>query len=268
MSLKHVLVAGLLAGVSTGAAAEVMPLAEAAKRFGMRESAWQADLSPSGRKIVYLAPGAGPQTIAKVLDLDTNKTVNLIGSDGKPDKLDWCEFATETQLICRYSGNGNYDGVLVGFSRLATLSLTGSEVKSLASRQSSSDLYLRQNDGAVLDWLPDEEGSVLMARTYVPKVLNSASNIKNDRHGLGVDKVDLSTMKSKAVEPARKEASRYMTDGRGVVRIMGLAQTDGAGQLTGRTLYRYRRSAGSDWETLGEHQTQTDAGIWPLAIEN
>jgi dipeptidyl aminopeptidase/acylaminoacyl peptidase len=266
MRLK-LLTAALLAGAASGGSAEVMPLDQAAKRFGVRESAWQADLSPSGRKVVYLTAGAGAQTIAKVYDLDTKKTVSLIASSGDPETLRWCEFATETQLICRYTGNGEVEGVLLGFSRLATLSLVGTNVGSLGTKRAGYDMYIRQNDGAVLDWLPDADGSVLMSRTYVPKVEERATNIKDNRLGLGVDRVELTTLRSKPIEEPRQHASHYMTDGRGNVRIMGEAESDNVGQLKGITTFRYRKAGQREWERLGAYNSQEDTGMWPVAIE-
>ena len=267
MRFKRWVAVGLLAGTASGALGEVMPLDQAVQRFGTRESAKQVDLSPSGRKVVYLAAGAGAQTIAKVYDLDTKKTVSLIASSGDPETLRWCEFATETQLICRYTGNAEVEGVLLGFSRLATLSLVGKDVRSLGSKRSGYDMYIRQNDGAVLDWLPDTEGSVLMSRTYVPKVEERATNIKDDRLGLGVDRVDLATLRSKPVEEPRRQASHYLTDGRGNVRIMGEAEFDNVGQLKGITTFRFRKAGEREWKRLGAYNSQDDVGMWPVAIE-
>jgi len=268
MRLKSFVAASLLAGVACGAQAAVMPLDQAAKVFGARENAFRADLSPSGRKIVYLSAGAGAQTIAKVYDLDAKKTINLIASSGNPDTLRWCEFATETQLICRYTGNAEAEGVLLGFSRMVTLSLDKSEVRSLGSKRAGYDMYLRQSDGSVLDWLPDDEGSVLMARTYVPKVEERATNIKDDRLGLGVDRVELATTRSKPVEDPRPQVSHYMTDGRGNVRIMAFAESNNVGQLKGITTFRYRKSGSREWENLGAFNSLDDVGMWPVAIEH
>ncbi|MDP9424151.1 MAG: alpha/beta fold hydrolase [Pseudomonadota bacterium] len=268
MGLKLFAAAGLLAGAACTASAAVVPLDQAAKMFGVRETAWAADLSPSGRKIVYLTAGQGAQTIAKVFDLDTKKTVGLIASSGDPESLRWCEFATETQLICRYTGNAEVEGVLAGFSRLATLSLVGKDVRSLGTKRAGYDMYIRQNDGSVLDWLPDEEGSVLMARTYVPKVEERATNIKDDRLGLGVDRVELATTRSKPVEDPRPQVSHYLTDGRGNVRIMAFSESDNVGQLKGITTFRFRKAGSREWERLGAFNSLDDVGMWPVAIEH
>jgi dipeptidyl aminopeptidase/acylaminoacyl peptidase len=265
--LKSVIVAGLLAGVSSNSSAEVLSLDQAAKRFGVRESAWQADLSPSGRKVVFLSAGPGASTIAKILDLDTKKVTPIFGSSGKPESLDWCEFATDTQLICRYSAIDEIDGVPAGFSKLITLRSDGSNMQSLGSKRAGYDMYIRQSDGYVLDWLPDDEGSVLMARTYVPKIEERATNIKDDRLGLGVDRVELATLRSKTVEEPRRTASSYMSDGRGNVRIMSYSEFDGTDNLKGITDFRYRVTGDRNWKELGSYNTNTNEGVWPTAIE-
>lgn len=268
MRLKMFVAAGLLAGVSSTAPAQVVPLDQAAKRFGVRPSAWQADLSPSGRRLVFLSAGPAATTIAKILDLDTKKVTSIFGSSGKPESLDWCEFATETQLICRYSAIDDIDGTPAGFSKLVTLRTDGSNVQSLGSKRNGYDMYTRQSDGYVLDWLPDDDGSVLMARTYVPKIEERATNIKDERLGLGVDRVELATLRSKTVEDPRRTASSYMSDGRGNVRIMSYSEFDGTDRWTGIVSYRYRVSGDRDWKTLGDYNEKTETGILPIAIEN
>lgn len=266
MRLTMLALAGLVS-VASAASAQVMPLSEAARLFGSRESAWRADLSPSGRKLLYLSAGPGSSTILKILDLETKKVSSVFGSSGKPEMLHWCEFATDIQLICRYSGNADVQGTLTDISRLVTLRSDGSDVRSLSSKRAGYDMYVRQSDGAVLDWLPDAEGSVLMARTYVPKVEERATNIKDERLGLGVDRVDLATVRSKPVEPPNRRASHYLTDGRGNVRIMALVEFDGVDQLTGVTTFRYRNSGNREWKRLGEYRSSDQTGIWPVAVE-
>jgi dipeptidyl aminopeptidase/acylaminoacyl peptidase len=268
MRFRVFVAASLLAGVASGASAEVMSLNQAANRFGVRESAWRADLSPSGRKVVFLTAGPGSSTIAKILDLETKKITGIFGSSGKPESLDWCEFATEIQLICRYSAIDDIDGIPAGFSKLLTLKTDGSNVQSLGSKRAGYDLYVRQSDGSVLDWLPDEEGSVLMQRTYVPKIEERATNIKDDRLGLGVDRVELTTLRSKTVEEPRRLASSYMSDGRGNIRIMSFSEFDGTDRWTGRISFRYRTPGSTDWKPLGDYNEKTETGILPQAIEH
>jgi dipeptidyl aminopeptidase/acylaminoacyl peptidase len=258
----------MLAGVSSAVSAQVMSLDQAARRFGVRESAWAADLSPSGRKVVFLSAGPGSSTIAKILDLDTKKLTPIFGSSGKPESLEWCEFATENQLICMYTAIDDIGGIPAGFSKLVTLRADGTNQRSLGSKRAGYDMYTRQSDGSILDWMPDNEGSVLMARTYVPKVEERATNIKDERLGLGVDRVELATLRSKVVEEPRRTASRYMSDGRGNVRIMAFSEFDGTDNLTGIIKYRYRTAGDQAWKPLGNYNFTTETGMWPVAIEH
>jgi dienelactone hydrolase len=269
MHIKRMLLAGVLLGTSGTLYAQPMTIDRAAKLFGERESAWQVDISPSGRKLVFLSAGPGSVTVAKIMDLATRKITNVSGSSGRPESLDWCEFASETQLVCQYSGNVDDGGVIAHFSRMLTIRDDGSGTKPLSSGRRINEAYMRQSDGMILDWLPDEPGSVLIARTYVPKIERTDTNIHDDRHGLGVDRLELATLRSKEVEEPRLEATRYLTDGHGRVRIMGLRQSVGrTGQLSGLTSFRFRTATDNQWHKLGDYQSSDDSGIWPLAIEH
>ena len=267
VKLKSLFVAALLAGVSTIAGAEVMPLDEAATAFGKRPAASHVALSPSGNKVVILVATAGRATAAKVFDLKTGAESVAVVAPGDPESLDWCEFASETQLVCRYGGNLEMDGSIVAFSRLITVGIDGKNLKLLGQRQSFYDGGLRQFDGSILDWLPEGDGAVLMAREYVPEVGRTGSNISRKKEGLGVDKIDLRSLKSDAIEPADRSASGYMTDGRGNVRLKIHEEVDSLGKLTGLTKYYYRRSGSRSWDDLGEYDSRSGVGIYPLAIE-
>ncbi|HEU4499771.1 MAG TPA: hypothetical protein VFR60_10570, partial [Sphingomicrobium sp.] len=147
---KRVMLAVLLAAVSSSGPAQMLSLDQAARRFGVRESAWAADLSPSGRKVVFLSAGPAASTVAKILDLETKKVTPIFGSSGKPESLEWCEFATEDQLICMYTAIDDIGGIQAGFSKLITLKADGTGQRSLGSKRAGYDMYTRQSDGSVL----------------------------------------------------------------------------------------------------------------------
>lgn len=258
-------VAALMAG--SGLAAAPAPLADDAKAFGTRPAATHVALSPSGNKVVMLVAASGRATMAKVFDLTTGAQSTPLTAPGDPESLHWCEFASETQLVCRYGGNLDMEGKIVGFSRLITVGIDGKNLKMLGQRQSFYDGGLRQTDGAILDWLTAGNGAVLMAREYVPEVGRTGSMISRVKEGLGVDRIDLSNLKSESIEPADRFASGYMTDGRGNVRLKIRDEADGTGALTGVTTYYYRLVGSRDWKRLGEYDSRKDSGIYPLAIE-
>lgn len=255
----------LMAG--TGVIAAPAPLAEDAKLFGMRQAASHVSISPSGDKVVMLVAGPGRSTQAKVFDLVSGAATTAVVAPGDPESLDWCQFASDTQLVCRYGGNLQMEGQIVGFSRLITVGIDGKGLKMMGQRQSFYDGGLRQFDGSILDWLPESNGAVLMARTYVPEVGRTGSNISRRKEGLGVDRIELPSLKSNPVEHPDSSTSGYMTDGKGNIRIRIKDKVDSNGSLTGITNFSYRRHGSREWEDLGTYNSRDGSGFYPLAIE-
>jgi dipeptidyl aminopeptidase/acylaminoacyl peptidase len=159
------------------------------------------------------------------------------------------------------------DDKILGFSRLITMGIDGTGMKSLGQTKSAYDADIRQVDGEILDWLADGTGAVLMQRAYVPEAGKTGTHIVRTRQGLGVDKIDLATMKVTTVEGARVRVSGYMTDGRGQVRIRIIDNASENGTLTGTTDYAYRRAGSSEWLPLGRHDSRDDSGLVPVGIE-
>lgn len=258
----------MIAGLSGGGPASAATLDDDAKAFGSREAASSLDLSPSGSKVVMLSPGPGHATLIKLVDLTTGSQSLIGGSSGAPDILRWCRFADDSQLVCRFTANMVYEGEIVGFSRLVTMGIDGKNVKSLGQRSSFRDAYLRQQDGAILDWLPGKGGALLMERAYVPEIYTLGTNIHRDSDGLGVDRIDLRTLRTTTVEPPRRDVDHFITDGQGNIRVkVDVRQHDNDGQLTGITTYSYRPVGSGDWKRLGDYDERSGAGMRPLAIE-
>lgn len=253
--------------MSGAAIAAPAPLSVDANMFGAREKAGQVALSPSGNRVVILVAGAGKSTIAKVFDLQTGATSIAVSSNANPQSLDWCKFATETQLVCQYGGNVSLTGQIVGFSRLITVGIDGKAPKHLGQSESAYDAGIRQFDGKILDWLDDGAGSVLMQRNYVPEAGRIGSNISRKKEGLGVDRINLATRKSVTVESANRAVSGYRSDGRGQIRLRVTETVAGNGLLSGVINYAYRKRGSDDWLPLGSYNARDGSGLFPLAIE-
>lgn len=256
---------------ATPAFGAVMPLDEAAKLFGVRQGAMAADLSPLGDKVVYLSSAGGTRTIVKLLDLGTYKERNVIASEGTPESLEWCEFATESWLVCRYAGNTRYENLVIGFGRLVAINLDKNELKPLGVREDfDRDEDIRQEDGNILDWLTDgDSASVLMARNHVAQRSETGTALAAaSGGGMAVEKIELASMHVSTVEPARVNAAMFMTDGKGKVRLVGVDEVGGwGGQLSGKRKFRFRLANAKDWRDLGTYNSRDDSGLWPLAID-
>ena len=157
----------LVAGVSLlamASAANAGTLEEDAKAFGTRETVQSVDISPDGKKLLAIISGPGRSSVLRIVDAKTSEPNSIIMADGDPETIHGCDFASNTQLVCKYGGYQRLDDNIVAFSRLVTLGIDGKNIRQLGQRSHAAEQGIRQFDGQILDWLPDQQGSVLMAR--------------------------------------------------------------------------------------------------------
>jgi acetyl esterase/lipase len=192
----------------------------------------------------------------------------MTSADGKPEMLRWCNYSASDRAVCQVSALSNQTSKIVGFSRLISMTTGGADAKLLGQRESFYDQGLLQTDAAVLDWNGARDGKVLMERVYVPEGGRAAieSRLAKSKSGLGVDLVDTRNLRTTTVEPPRDEASHYMTDGRGNVRVMAVVEQSATGALSGRVRYFYRTMNSRDWKSLVEFADFEDQ-VRPLAVD-
>lgn len=264
--LKFALATAALVSVAAPSIA-AEPLAVDAKAFGTRDNINSMAMSPDGSHLAMLASGPNATTVLQTVDIATGKVLSLTKTDGRPETLRWCTFAGNRNLVCSYDGVVPYENVLVGMSRLITIGVDGTGMKELGQKASQNDAYLRQYDGGVIDMSPGREGSVLLQREYIPEINTTGSILGRAKEGMGVDLVDLTTLKFSTIEKPRSGADSYMSDGRGNVRLYTFHDKAGDSQLTGRMMVKYRKTGSSDWADLGTYDDSTGEGIYPLAID-
>ncbi len=247
------------------------PTPEQAIMFGTRESVEHIDISPDGMKITFVAPGPGRTSAAYVVDLSREGAVprSVIGSPGTPERLRWCNFVTNDRLICQMTAMPvNANGVLVPFSRLFSVNVDGSGMRELGQRSTMEDIAVRQFDGAVIDWLTDQDASVLMSRLYIQQATTAGTRVVSRDEGLGVDRVDVVSGRATRVERANRSASSYMSDGRGNIRIMSSFGVRGeTGQQGTVVSYFYRTSGSRDWRPLSTYNIMSREGMIPIAVD-
>lgn len=263
---------GLLAAAT--AAASPLPafaadhsLADDAKVFGARESVRSVAISPSGKELLFITAVPPRTSVLQVIDVATKASKIVAKSEGDP-KLYWCEFGSDTEVVCKFGGSGKYMSDIVSFSRTVAIPLDGGKIKELGHPPGPFVPTGTQYDGDILDWLPGDPGSVLMQRTYIGENIRPGSHIQDTRDGLGVDRIDLATLKATPVEPPRPGADGYMTDGRGNVRILTSAEVTGEREdLTGLVRFKFRRSGSKTWEPFLQYDQRTKNGGIPIAVE-
>lgn len=249
---------------ATPAGSTPVESATAGALFGVREQVQHIDISPDGKRVVYVAPGPGRFTVAHVADLASGESHPVLQSGSGSDRLAWCNFAGNTRLVCRFNDIVEEAGMLVPYSRLVALGTDGKDVAMLGQERSHYDARVRQFDGDILDWLPGEDGAVLMARDYIPETGKIGTRFVRKADGMGVDRIDTTTMRATQVEAPIKHADFFISDGRGKVRIKGYRPERGAtGQLASRIVYDYRLPGSGEWAPF----STWDDGVGMMPIE-
>lgn len=254
------------------ATAQTAPSADPAAKFGAPEAIQSISLSPNGNLASIVAPRAGGGQVLYVVDLVAGGLPKAILSEsGKEQQLRSCRWATDERMVCRISAVINDTGVLIGFSRLVALNKDGSGVVVLSKGGGLNSTGYVQNGGQIIDWdLPEKPGKVLVTRQFVPEVADTATNIRRDAEGIGVEELDITTLARKVIEKPRTAAVEYISDGKGNVRISGMSALDGNGRMTGKTNYYFRKPGSREWEVLsrvGSSAQGIDSGFDPYVID-
>lgn len=262
-SLVAVVLPILLAVATTAGPAE--PQDDAAK-FGAQEAASSLALSADGKRMVLVGPDAGPGTKAVVINLDPVSAKQIAQTDNKTFNLTGCDWSAADRLVCTLYGLRRMQTAIVPMTRIMAMDADGQHVLPLGERESFSQLYLRQFDGNVVDWLDGTGGAVLMARNHIPDQ-KTGSLLAHDDEGLGVDRIDTRTGKATTVERPGANVIHYISDGLGTVRIMTItARDDHGGTLHGVDTHYYRLKDSAEWRKLGVDVVNGEHMV-PLAVD-
>ena len=261
---------GLLAGIGLAALSAPLcaqALQDPAAAFGARESIETIALSPDGTKLIYASPREGQGAQLFTVDLASGQSRPTTLVDGRPQRLAGCNFVSNARLVCTVWSITDVGGVLTPISGVVALNTDGSGLLQLGEPDSSFQRYVRTFSGSVIDWLPGTDNNVLMMQSFIPEQ-RPLTRLERRQDGLGVVRVDTASNRRNVVEAARKDAADFISDGRGVVRIVASQGSRGAtGMASPVIVYSYRRSAQAPWEELSRYDSNTDTGILPLAVD-
>lgn len=266
MAAKLLLGLSLLVAAAASPA-QAAPAFDAAAAFGARPSVSDLSLSPDGKSVAFIAPTAGQGSILLTLSLEQGARPRpALRAAGKPDRLESCSWVANDRLVCTVYATKR-DPVLgaLPYTRLFAVNADGANLKVLSTQQDERSLAVQLFGGRVLDWMPDENGSVLMIRTYVPEN-HLGSLLGSDDLGIGVDRVDTRTLDISHVLQPNSTAVSYITDGRGTVRIMGSREL-ASGLDSGVLQYLYRTRNSQKWQPLSKYNYATREGFAPLAVD-
>lgn len=248
--MKWVPVFGLLGLILSGQAraADDTPAA-----FGAREYIQQISLSPDGQKVAMVVPAAGRGVRLEIVDTAASGSPKaILASNGSPERLTGCRWSTNTRLVCQIYVVVRDAQNRLGFTRLIAINSDGGDLKVLSAQTNDRSLRMSQNGGVVIDWATDDApGGILITRDYVPE-RSTGTHLANEDDGLGVDRIDTTTLARRSVEKPNLNAIEYIGDGRGTVRVMGVRPTRSSGYASDKILYFYRQPERRDWSPLGQ----------------
>jgi len=241
--------------------------ADPADNFGARESIESIALSPSGTHIAYVAPAQGQGSRLFVVDLASGESRQTTAADGRTQRLGGCSWVSDQRLICSVFALSDSPGVIVTVSRLVALDADGSNVKVLGQTDSAYQRYANLWGGQVIDWLPGQDGAVLLGQNFVPE-RRAGTSIERREEGFGVVRVDTRTLSTRSVERGRLQAAEYISDGRGNIRIMGIQPPRGDTGQAGEVInYLYRRPGSDEWLPFGSYNIMSREGPNPYAVD-
>lgn len=239
-----------------------------AAAFGARESIESIALSPSGRRLAYVAPAEGQASRLFTVDLETGDSRLTTSADGVRQRLGGCSWVSEERLLCTVFALTASPGEIVSVSRLVALDRDGGNIRVLGQTDSLYQRGVSLWGGNIVDWLPGQDGAVLMGQNFVPE-RRAGTNLERRGEGYGVVRVDTSNLQSRTVEQGRLNAVRYVSDGQGTIRVMGMRPPRGETGMTGdRINYFYRAAGSNSWTPLGDYIVSTREGLYPLAVDH
>jgi dipeptidyl aminopeptidase/acylaminoacyl peptidase len=259
--LKAVSVILLAASSLTPANAQ----SDASIKFGARQAIESISISPDGSQVAIIEPRDGPGAALIVANIRDGKSSQILNSNGDPVRLSWCEWASNSRLVCELFAVMNDAGTLIGMTRLVAINSDGSLLKQLGQRNTSRQLGLRQYDGRLIGWNASDNGQVLMSRYYLPEQ-QTGTLLANSDAGIAVDLVDTITLKSKRTEPPRPNVSTYLADSEGHIRIMAVEERSESGQLKGLTHFLYRLPDSKAWRRFSDVADGL-SGLLPIAVD-
>jgi len=263
--LRHSVVLGSLA-MATAITIPQVSANEQAKIFGAMPAVHQMSLSPDGNKIAFISPGPATQTDLYSIDLTKGNTpVRVTTSSGDPENLSWCGWVSSVRLACNTAGTTEYAGQLYSFSNVFAVNTDGSEPRLLTKKQGQNALGYNLGGGNIIDWLPDDDGSIMMSRYHLSEE-NIGTRIAKTKNGLAAEIIDTMNGRTKYVERPSEEAVEYITDGIGHVRVKGMRTKLGATELDSGAI-KYFYELDGKWLPLGELDYLNRTGFNPYAVD-
>ena len=269
--MKRTLLCGALAlAILPLHAAHAQTVEQLAGAFGARQSVLDISLSPSGNKVVYIAPG-GPSTEAVyVVDLAGDATPRAILAHRDPDsELVNCQWASDVRLVCEVDYIGEFEGILIGATRLFAMNADGTGATMLTQEAGSDAIGIQQDGGSILALdLPGEPGRILMTRERLKEV-STGTRLADSAEGLAVEEVNIMNGRRRGVEAADVANIHFVADDNGRLRLKVMQPFDGSGFRRPEQRYYGRAADSGSWRLLSETTgSERETAFVPVAVDS
>jgi dipeptidyl aminopeptidase/acylaminoacyl peptidase len=197
-------------------------------------------LSADGAFLSYVEQSGGRQTVV-LRTLSDGTQRRTLDVESKRERVRWCDWAGAAYLLCGTIAPVRAADRVAETTHLYAIDAAGSRVRELNAK--SPDPARDQ----VVDLLASRPGRVLLQR---------------DAAGRGYPEVvelDVGSGEMSVAVRARPPVRRWMSDGRGVVRL-GLGYSDGAASLW------VRRPGAEDWTAFLEQSLADVEAVGPIAL--
>lgn len=211
--------------------------------------------------------GQGSALYTLRVDKDGAKPQRALAADGRPQRLGTCHWVSNERLVCEVYGVTRVDLELLPFTRQFAVNADGGNQKLLSTKRNAYTHGLQLGGGSIVDWLSNQDGSVMMTRIYSPDN-HPGIKLASTQLGLGVDKIDTRTAATVAVERPKPDAIEYISDGRGSIRVMGLETRHGGNENSPIIYYSYRKQGESEWQELTKYNYIDRVGFEPFAVDH
>jgi hypothetical protein len=216
---------------------------ETAAKFGVRQSVEDISLSPSGKKIAFIAPDGPDNDMLYVVDVAGGKPRPVLSASEERSDLLGCDWATDERLVCQLRVlNEDAFQVVVGITRMISVGVDGGNVLVLTADGGFQELGAALNGGEVLALESEKDANrILMTRVWRPN-FSTGTRLSSKRVGYGVEAVDVSTGARSIVQEPDDSVLDYLADEKGRVRMMVMQPTAGTGYFKPTRIFPISRS--------------------------
>ncbi len=262
MSAKILAAVAAIVLAATGAAAQP----DLAAAFGARPQLENVSLSPDGTKLAYIMPttGQGSALLTLTPGKDAKPSVALVAS-GEPERLRECRWVSNDRLVCTLWGLVQQTMDLHSFTRVFAVDANGGNVRALSRNDTIYSRGVTLGGGRIIDWLPDEDGMVLMTRVQIAND-RLGTRLGVSENSLIVERVNTRNLSANRLETERQTVSEFISDGHGTLRIKAIEQVE-ANRNSGVVRYYYRKVGEREWLPLSDYNYVEDTGFRPVAVD-